>query len=209
MGLCYAARRELESALFWFEKAVALHPGLYLVQHRPTFLVYCFVLHMFHIYCFSFLNLLFKRCSLLWGSFFFAVLYSSLFFPISFIPFPCPRKNSLSLFWMKFVLLNFDNNYLNFCLWTLQIFQNRPLRNYPSDDVLLFCRLSGISKPWNRWLFYLNLVRVVQLESNIMWRFVRLQVEEDLFDVYAMFVLQKIAHEKGNVEDDEKWSYKC
>ncbi|KAG0555078.1 hypothetical protein KC19_12G142700 [Ceratodon purpureus] len=31
MGLCYAARRELESALFWFEKAVALHPGLYLI----------------------------------------------------------------------------------------------------------------------------------------------------------------------------------
>ncbi|XP_024398614.1 uncharacterized protein [Physcomitrium patens] len=30
MGLCYAARRELEAALFWFEKALALHPGLHL-----------------------------------------------------------------------------------------------------------------------------------------------------------------------------------
>lgn len=31
MGLCYAARRELEAALFWFEKALALHPGLHLI----------------------------------------------------------------------------------------------------------------------------------------------------------------------------------
>lgn len=33
MGLCYAARHDLESALFWFEKALALHPGLHLVRY--------------------------------------------------------------------------------------------------------------------------------------------------------------------------------
>jgi tetratricopeptide (TPR) repeat protein len=31
MGLCYAARREFESALFWFEKALSIHPGLHLI----------------------------------------------------------------------------------------------------------------------------------------------------------------------------------
>jgi tetratricopeptide (TPR) repeat protein len=32
LGLCYAALQDLESALFWFEKAFTLHPGLLLVS---------------------------------------------------------------------------------------------------------------------------------------------------------------------------------
>lgn len=32
LGLCYAALQDLESALFWFEKAFTLHPGLLLVK---------------------------------------------------------------------------------------------------------------------------------------------------------------------------------
>ncbi|CAK9214171.1 unnamed protein product [Sphagnum troendelagicum] len=31
LGLCYAALQDLESALFWFEKAFTLHPGLLLI----------------------------------------------------------------------------------------------------------------------------------------------------------------------------------